>query len=282
MKRESIGNDQEAGRRAGQGSAFARSLLATFAVLVFAYILLPLVIIVPMSVSAQSYFSFPPTHFSTRWYESVFARGDWWTAAVNSFVIGVPTAILATILGTIAALAVTRSGMKGMTIATAIILAPLMLPHVILALGLYPVMVKVGLLRTYGAAIIGHTVVALPLVFVTVSASLRSYAPTYEMAAMSLGANAWNAFFHVTFPMIRSGVYGGAILAFATSFDELMLSLFLTGARTRTLPRLIWEHMNDFLTPAIAAVAVLVLAFTLVLFGLAALVRRHRPGEARA
>jgi ABC-type spermidine/putrescine transport system permease subunit II len=115
-----------------------------------------------------------------------------------------------------------------------------------------------------------------------VSASLKGYAPTFEMAAMSLGANWWNTFRHVTFPMIRSGMYGGAILAFATSFDELMLSLFLTGATTRTLPRLIWEHMNDFLTPAIAAVAVLVLAFTLLLFVLAAFARRDHPEAAHA
>ena len=161
-------------------------------------------------------------------------------------------------------------------------LAPLMLPHVILALGLYPVMLELGLLRTYAAAIIGHTVVAMPLVFVTVSASLKGYAPTFEMAAMSLGANWWNTFRHVTFPMIRPGMYGGAILAFATSFDELMLSLFLTGATTRTLPRVIWEHMNDFLTPAIAAVAVLVLAFTLLLFVLAAFARRDHPEAAHA
>lgn len=261
-----------------RGVPFARRLLGVFSVLVFAYILLPLVIIVPMSLSAQSYFSFPPTRFSTRWYGEVFGRADWWTAAFNSIVIGVPTALLSTALGTVAALAVTRSGMKGMAAATAVILAPLMLPHVILALGLYPVMLKLGLLRTYVAAIIGHTVIAVPLVFVTVSASLKGYAPSFEMAAMSLGANWWKTFRHVTFPMIRPGVYGGGILAFATSFDELMLSLFLTGATTRTLPRLIWEHMNDFLTPAIAAVAVLVLAFTLALFVLAAIARRHRPG----
>lgn len=265
-----------------QGMTLPRLLLGIFSVLVFAYILLPLVIIVPMSLSAQQYFSFPPTHLSARWYEEVFGRNDWWSAALNSILIGIPTALLSTGLGTVAALAVTRSGMRGMAAATAVMLAPLMLPHVILALGLYPVMLELGLLRTYAAAIIGHTVVAMPLVFVTVSASLKGYAPTFEMAAMSLGANWWSTFRHVTFPMIRPGMYGGAILAFATSFDELMLSLFLTGATTRTLPRLIWEHMNDFLTPAIAAVAVLVLAFTLLLFVLAAFARRDHPEAAHA
>lgn len=262
---------------AGRGVVVGRVLIAAFAVLVFAYILLPVLVVIPMSLSAQQYFSFPPSGWSLRWYVEVAGKADWWSAAVNSFVIGVPTAVLSTILGTIAALALARGGLKGASIAGALVLAPLMLPHVILAIGLYPVMLKLGLLRTHAAAIIGHTVVALPLVFVTVTASLKSYAPSYELAAMSLGASPWNTFRHVTFPMIRPGVLGGAILAFATSFDELMLSLFLTGASTRTLPRLVWEHMNDFLTPALAAVAVLILAFTLVLLLLSVVVKRDGP-----
>lgn len=263
-------------------TSLGRVVLGIFAVLVFAYIVLPLVVIVPMSFSAQQYFSFPPTGLSSRWYEEVAQRADWWSAALNSFIIGVPAAVLATVLGTIAALAVTRSGLRGMAVMSALVLAPLMLPHVILALGLYPVMLKLGLLRTYTAAIIGHTVITLPLVFVAVSASLKGYSPSYEMAAMTLGANGWETFRHVTLPMIKPGLYGGAILAFATSFDELMLSLFLTGATTRTLPRLIWEHMNDFLTPAIAAVAVLVLAFTLLLFLMATVARHDRAGTVHA
>jgi ABC-type spermidine/putrescine transport system permease subunit II len=267
---------------AERGSVLGRVSIGAFAVLVFAYILLPVLVIIPMSVSAQQYFSFPPSGWSLRWYAEVASKDDWWSAAVNSFIIGVPTAVLSTVLGTMAALALTRGGLKGVSIAGALVLAPLMLPHVILAIGLYPVMLKLGLLRTYAAAIIGHTVVAMPLVFVTVAASLRGYAPSYELAAMSLGANWWNTFWHVTFPMIRPGVFGGAILAFATSFDELMLSLFLTGASTRTLPRLIWEHMNDFLTPALAAVAVLILAFTLVLLMLSVVVKRDEPAEMHA
>jgi ABC-type spermidine/putrescine transport system permease subunit II len=267
---------------AERGVVLGRVLLGAFAVLVFAYILLPVLVIIPMSLSAQQYFSFPPSGWSLRWYAEVASKEDWWSATVNSFVIGIPTALLSTVLGTMAALALTRSGLKGISIAGALVLAPLMLPHVILAIGLYPVMLKLGLLRTYAAAIIGHTVVAMPLVFVTVSASLKGYAPSYELAAMSLGANPWNTFRHVTFAMIRPGVFGGAILAFATSFDELMLSLFLTGASTRTLPRLIWEHMNDFLTPALAAVAVLILAFTLVLLMLSVIVKRDGPAKSHA
>ena len=113
--------------------------------------------------------------------------------------------------------------------------------------------------------IIGHTVIGIPLVFTTVTAALANYDGRLELAAMTLGATSVQSFWKVTFPMIRSGVVIGAILAFATSFDELMLSLFLTGAGTRTLPRLIWEQLNDYLTPTIAAVAALVFVFTMIL-----------------
>ena len=125
----------------------------------------------------------------------------------------------------------------------------MMLPHVILAIGLYPVMLELGLLRSQVAAILAHTVIGIPLVFITVAASLRSYSGSLERAAMTLGANLWQTFWRVTLPMILPGVIVGGILAFASSFDELILSLFMTGATTRTLPRLMWEQMSDFLLP---------------------------------
>ncbi|MGN6764406.1 MAG: ABC transporter permease, partial [Rhizobiaceae bacterium] len=227
--------------------------------------ILPQFIVIPLSFSDQSYLAFPPSGWSLKWYARMAQNPSWSEAAMNSLIIGIPTALLSTALGTPAALAVARGrlGMAGLI--SALVVAPMMLPHVILAIGLYPVMLKLGLLSSYSAAILGHTVIGLPLVFTTVSASLAGYNWSLELAAMTLGANSWQAFWKVTFPMIRVGVVIGAILAFATSFDELMLSLFLTGAGTRTLPRLIWEQLNDYLTPTIAAVATLVFAFTLLL-----------------
>jgi len=160
-----------------------------------------------------------------------------------------------------------------------LVVAPMMLPHVILAIGLYPVLLKLGVLGTYVGAIIGHTIIGVPLVFITVNAALAGYSDSLELAAMTLGADPWRTFRTVTFPMVRVGVIVGGILAFASSFDELMLALFLTGAGTRTLPRLMWEQLNDYLTPTIAAVATLVFAFTLVLLAAAsALQSRARRG----
>ena len=256
-----------AGYRIGGG------LLVAFAWLVLVYLILPQFIVVPLSFSDKSFLSFPPTGWSTQWYERLVANPNWLQAMLNSLIIGVPAAVISMVLGTLAALALARGEFARAGAISALIVAPMMLPHVILAIGLYPILLDMGLLGTHLAAIVGHTVIGVPLVFITVTAALARHDFSLELAAMTLGANPWRTFWSVTFPMIRIGIVIGGILAFATSVDELMLALFLTGAGTRTLPRLIWEQMNDYLTPTIAAVATLVFAFTLVLFVAVALLQ---------
>lgn len=257
-----------------------RTAIAAFVVLVLVYMMLPTLVVVPLSFSALEYLSFPPPGFSVRWYQRLAANPAWIDAMVNSLVIGVPTALLSMVLGTLAALAVVRGSLRRAALISACLVAPMMLPHVILAIGLYPVMLDIGLLRSHAAAIVGHTVVGMPLVFVTTSASLRSYNGALELAAMTLGANLWQTFWKVTLPMILPGVVVGGILAFASSFDELMLSLFLTGTTTRTLPRLMWEQMADFLTPVIAAAASLIMLFSLLMLSSVALLQRRSGAPA--
>lgn len=259
-----------------------RVALPGFTALALVYLVLPSLIIVPMSFSNQLYLTFPPPGWSTQWYGAMQTDLSWPQAAANSFLIGVPTALLSVALGTLAALAVVRGRLRFAAAASALLVAPMLLPHVIIAIGLYPVMLDLGLLRGYLGVIIGHTVVAMPLVFITVAAALRTYSESLELAAMTCGAGPWSAFRHITFPMIRMGVVVGGLLAFATSFDELMLSLFLTGPGTRTLPRLIWEQMNAYLTPTIAAVATLILGFSLLLLAVVAVLQRARPVESQA
>src|SRR5688572_8676246 len=236
--------------------------------LILVYLALPFFVIVPLSFSDQSYLSFPPTGWTTQWFSRIAENPAWLRAAMNSLIIGVPTAFFSMALGTLAALAVSRGGLRSAGIVSILVVAPMMLPPVILAIGLYPVLLKLGLLGTHVAAIIGHTIIGVPLVFITVNAALAGYSDSLELAAMTMGANPWRTFWTVTFPMIRVGIIVGGILAFASSFDELMLALFLTGAGTRTLPRLMWEQLNDYLTPTIAAVATLVFTFTLVLLAI--------------
>jgi ABC-type spermidine/putrescine transport system permease subunit II len=256
-----------------------RSAGGAILTLLVVFLIAPVLVVVLMSFTDQLYLAFPPTHLAMRWYIEVWNQSRWFRAAWNSIQIGAATAVLSMLLGSLGALAITRGGRRWMPLIGALIVAPMMLPHVIIAIGLYPTMLNLGLNSTYAAVVIGHTVVATPLVFITVSAALRGYDPALELAAMTLGANGWRAFRHVTLPMIGSGLAVGGIFAFAISFDELMLALFLASPRTETLPRLLWEHLSQTVTPAIAAVATLILVFSLLLLGIVALLRRHDAEE---
>jgi len=264
----SLMNDAARGGRGG------RLLLAAYAVLVVLFLILPILVVVPLSASSDAYLRFPPGGWGLRWYQAALSEPRWWRATWNSILIGVPVAAISAVVGTCAALAIARSR-AGWTRPTAVLVtAPMMLPHVILAIGLYPIVVDLRLTGTFWAPILGHSVVGIPLVFVAVSAALRNYDFQLELAAMTLGANQWRAFSKVTLPMIAPSAITGAVLAFATSFDELMLSLFLTGPRTETLPRLIWDQLAYALTPTIAAIATLVLALSLFVLALVFVLHR--------
>ncbi|MGF7159235.1 ABC-type spermidine/putrescine transport system permease subunit II [Rhodoligotrophos appendicifer] len=256
----------------------SNALLWAVAAVTLLYLLLPQFVIVPLSFSNQSYLSFPPTGWSMQWYARVVENPAWARAAMNSLIIGVPTAVLSMILGTLAALAVSRGNLTTKGLVTALIVAPMMLPHVILAIGLYPMMLWMGLLTSYVGVIISHTVIGIPLVFISVNSALARHPASLELAAMTMGARPWQSFWKITFPLIRTGVIIGGILAFASSFDELMLSLFLTGVGTQTLPRLIWLQLADYLTPSIAAVATLILLFTLVLLLIVSVLQPRNDG----
>lgn len=249
--------------------------LLAFTALTLLYLVMPTFIVVPMSFSSQSYLGFPPPGWSTKWYEQMFARPDYPAAFLNSLKVGFSVALLSAVIGTLAALGLVRGKLAAERSLTALILAPLMLPQIILAIGMYPIMAKLGIIGTTTGLVIAHTVVSLPLVYITVSAALRSYPATYEIAAMTLGANWWNTFWYVTFPMIRLGIGVGAILAFAFSFDELILALFLAGPESRTLPRLLWNDLRVYVTPIIASATTIVLCLSFVLLGLAAWLQRN-------
>lgn len=254
--------------------------ISAFACLVLVYLVLPTLVIVPLSFSSEAFLSFPPPGFSLRWYQAFAASIDFRLAIMNSVLIGVPASLLATIAGTCAALALTRGSLKYRRGLSALMIAPIVLPQILLAIGLFPIMVKVGLNGTFPGIVLAHAVVAMPLVFITVTAALRSYPPSLELAAMTLGAPPWSTFWHVTFPMIRVGVLVSFIFAFSFSFDELILAIFLTAPATRTVPRLLWEQLNYQLTPVIAAATVVLLTITLLLLLAAALADKGRSLKA--
>ncbi len=255
-----------------------RTALGAFAVLVVAFLFLPMLVVVVLSFSSLSYLAFPPPSYSLRWYEGLPSSPEWAGALWSTLKVGVPVAMLSVLFGVCAALVATRARVFWRSGFAALVAAPMMVPHIILAIGIYPTMVDVGLTGTFAAIVLAHTVIAMPFVFITVRAALQGYSPTLELAAMTLGADPWASFRRVTLPMILPGIVTGAVFAFTASFDELMLSLFLTTPETNTLPRVIWAHLAYQLSPDIAAVATLVLGFSCLLMAVPLLLRKRAAG----
>lgn len=253
----------------------ARMGLVAFVVLVLLFLVVPTMIIVPLSFSGEQFMKFPPQSFSLKWYEAFFSSKDFMTSVLNSLKIGIPAASLATVNGTLAALALARGKIRFRRALSALIIAPLILPQIVLALGLFPVLAKIGLIGGYLGIVLAHAVVTMPLAFITVSTSLANYPEALETAAETLGANRWRTFAHVTYPLIRPGIILGFIFSFAFSFDELILAIFLTSPATRTVPRMLWEQLNYEVTPVIAAATCCILVGTLVLLAAGALVQQR-------
>lgn len=255
-----------------------RLSLGLFMTLVLLFLFLPMLVVVVLSFSSLTYLSFPPPGLSWRWYEKVFSDAEWTHALWSSLKVGVPVALLSVVLGVCAALVATRARVAWRGGFSALVAAPMMVPHIILAIGVYPTMVDAGLSGTFSAIVLAHTAIAVPFVFITVRAALQGYSATLELAAMTLGANWWVSFRRITLPMVLPGIVVGAVFAFAASFDELMLSLFLTTPETNTLPRVIWAHLAFQLSPDVAAVATMVLLFSCVLMAAPLLLRRRGAG----
>ena len=265
-------------------SRIFRIALISVAVLALVYLVLPTFVIVPLSFSSTTYLSFPPPGWSVQWYLKLWQTDTYLTAFFNSIKIGVPAAFVAIVFGTLAALAIVRGRLRLARPVSALVIAPLMLPQIILAIGLFPVLSTLDLIGTYVAVVLGHAVVCIPLVFITVSAALRGYESSYELAAMTLGANWWNTFWHVTFPMIRLGMIVGGIFAFAFSFDEIIIALFLTNAETFTLPKQLYDELRYQMEPTIAAASTFVLTISFLLLGSIGVIQRlsaRRQASAR-
>jgi ABC-type spermidine/putrescine transport system permease subunit II len=249
--------------------------LGAFTVLTFFYLVLPTFVIIPLSFSSSLYLSFPPPGWSVRWYVNLWHSDTYLLAVSNSVRIGLPAALIATGLGTLAAIGLVRGRPRAGRALSALVIAPMMLPQIILAIGLFSILAKFGLTGGYAGVILGHSVVCMPLVFITVAAALRSYDPNFELAAMTMGANWWNTFRFVTFPMVRLGMAIGAIFAFSFSFDEIILALFLTNAQTLTLPKQLYGELRFNMTPTIAAASTLVITLSLLLLAASALLDRR-------
>jgi putative spermidine/putrescine transport system permease protein len=243
-----------------------------------AFLILPVTVIFPLSFSASPYLEFPPRGWSLQWYRNYLGRPDWTGATLLSLKVGVATSMLATCIGTLAAFGFTRHQFRGQNLLLGLVLSPILMPGIIVAVAVF--YARIGLVGNPLGLVLAHTVLAIPFVVLTVTASLKVFDRTLELAGMSLGGSPLYTFVRVTLPLIRPGILSGAIFAFVTSFDELIVALFVSGTTSVTLPRRMWDGVRVELDPTIAAVAAVLVAASAVSYALLRLLQAWQVSKA--
>ena len=261
------------------GRWWGRGVLVVASVLILAFLAVPAFFMVPVSFTTGGFIDWPPQGFSLRWYRAYLESPQWMAATLRSLGVGVVSATLAMLIGVPAAFALARRDFAGKTGALALILSPLVIPRMIIAVALFYLYARIGLVGTSLGLVLGHAVLAIPFVVVTVMAVLKNYDERLDQAAWSLGANRTRTLYHVTFPLIRGGLVAAFLFAFVTSFDELTIALFVTGGLTTTLPKQMWDDALLKVSPTLAAVSTVLIVFVAVTISLA---ERLRRGAARA
>lgn len=231
--------------------------------LVLLFLALPILIIFPLALSPSDYLSFPPRGISLRWFTAVVSDPGWLASLRLSFVVALLSTLLAVLLALAAALALVRTDFRGKQLVYAVILMPMIVPHIITSIAVYFFFSAVGI-SSFAGMIIGHVALAIPVATILLSATLQGFDIRLEQAALSLGASRLTALRRVTLPMIGPGIAAAAIFAFLSSFDELLVALFLSAPDQQTLPVRIWNAVQFQLDPTIAAVSVLLILFSVV------------------
>ncbi len=269
---------------------------------IFLFLIAPILIIIPLSFNAEPYFTFTdkmlsldPAGFSLRWYKTLLTFGminpdnpdtwAWWRdvwenakwvqAAKNSIIIGVFATLLATVLGTVAALGLSRPEMPYRRLIMAVLISPMIVPIIIVATGLFFFYSMTGLAGSYLGIILAHATLGIPFVIITVTATLVGFDHSLTRAAASLGASPTTTFFKVQMPLIMPGVISGALFAFVTSFDEVVVVLFVAAYDQQTIPRQMWNGIREQISPAILAVATILVAISILLLTTIELLRRR-------
>ncbi|TMV91352.1 ABC transporter permease [Thioclava sp. BHET1] len=270
--------------------------------LIFFFLIAPIVVIIPLSFNAQPYFTFTkemlnfnPAGYSMRWYDLLLTFGmqepqaergwSWWMdawqhatwigVAKNSIIIGFFSTILATALGTLAALGLSRPEMPYRRAIMAVLISPMIVPIIITATGLFFFYSKVGLAHTFPGIIMAHATLGIPFVIITVTATLVGFDHSLSRAAANMGADPRTTFFKIIMPLILPGVVSGALFAFVTSFDEVVVVLFVGGYDQQTIPRQMWNGIREQISPAILAVATILVFFSIALLTTVELLRRR-------
>ena len=258
-----------------------RISFATLWILVLLFLALPILIVASLSFSSASYLTFPPPALSVRWYQAYLGSREWLASTWLSLGVAACVVVLATTLGTLAALGLARLRGPARALVAALVVSPLIIPGIIAAIGIYYAFSRYRLVGSLVGLVLAHTCLAVPFVVTSVSASLAGLDRGLERAALGLGATPWGTFRQVTLPLISPGILVGALFAFITSFDELIVALFLSGSGAVTLPRRMWDDLRFSIDPTIAAVSTLTIVLTAAVLGGAHLLRRRGTLPAR-
>lgn len=250
--------------------------------LIFLFLIGPILVIIPLSFNVQPYFtftpemlSFDPAGYSMRWYEEFFASEEWMRSIKNSFFVAICSTIIATSLGTLAALGLSRPEMPYRALIMSILISPMIVPLIISAAGMFFFYSSVNLAGTFLGLILAHTALGIPFVVITVTATLSGFDHSLTRAAAGLGANPRTVFFKVMLPLVTPGVISGALFAFITSFDEVVVAIFIAGVEERTIPLQMWGGIREQISPTILAVATILVAISILLLTFLELIRRR-------
>jgi putative spermidine/putrescine transport system permease protein len=242
-----------------------RIIFVLFCAAVLLYLVLPILIVVPMSFSSARFLTFPPPSLSLRWYREYIGNPAWMQATLVTLTVAVCTVLIATPLGVSAAYAISQSKLRIMRIIHAALLLPLMVPIIITAVGIFFVYAKVGLIATMSGLVLANVMLALPYVIISVVAGLQSFDMTQEMVARSLGMNRLRSFFAVTLPQIKASVIAGGIFAFISAMDETIVAIFISGGQYQPLTKRMFTALRDEIDPTIAAISTLMTATSFML-----------------
>lgn len=257
-----------------------RVFLWAFSLLVGLWLVAPTLVVIPLAFTGQQSFAFPPRSWSLRWFENFFSDPAWVGSLLNSLQIAALSALIATVLGTMAAMGLSRSRFRGRAVIGGLVLSPMLVPSVVFAVGIYAVFLELHLVGTFLGFTVAHAVLSLPFVIVPVSSVLATFDERLERAAEVCGANKWRTFFQVTLPGIAPGVFSGFMFAFVVSFDEVVVSLFISSPFLETLPVKMYSSVQRDIDPTIAAAATVIICLTSTIIGIAMLTSTRRTRRA--
>jgi putative spermidine/putrescine transport system permease protein len=236
-----------------------RLWLYIVAAIIMFLLVIPTLIVIPMSFSDSQYLEFPPDVWSTRWYDVYLESSKWMRATVTSLQVGVLTMLVATPMGTAAAYALFVSGHRAARALFAFLITPMIVPVILIAIGTFYAYGRVGLNNTITGLVLAHTVLAAPLVMIVITSALRNYDLNQERVARSLGATRLKAFFVITLPQIKFSIVTASLLSFLTSFDEVIIAIFVSGGTNATLTKHMFAALRDFIDPTIAAISTIMI-----------------------